>query len=108
MSTLETVLVILIGVNYLWQIFEHRLTVQSFSRQREQWNDERRELLNRIQAPETTVWKSLASEMPTDKGMPDPPDTLSPALSSEAEEGEMHLVGKVVQGDFGKGKDNES
>lgn len=64
------------------------------------------ELMNRIQAPDTAVWKSLTSDI--QKGVPEPPVDLSPAVTSEAEEGEMHLVGKVVQGDFDKGKKNES
>src|SRR3954469_11622474 len=64
------------------------------------------ELMNRIQAPDTAVWKSLTNDL--EKSVPEPSVGLEPALSSEAEEGEMHLVGKVVQGDFDKGKKNES
>ena len=63
---------------------------------------ERDRLLNRIQDPETAVWQSISD------GTPDEDKPMGPVELTQAEDGEMHLVGQVLQGDFKKPKDDES
>ena len=68
-------------------------------------NDSRRErelLLNRIQIPDPAAWQSLGSSI-FDKDKP-PADVDLSSAPSEAEDGEMFLVGKVMSGDFQKDK----
>lgn len=95
--------VLIIAIIFLGTLAVYSMA--SMEQERMRWEKERETLLNRIQDPDAAVWHSIVQ--PNADELKDHKPVGLEAVDSQAEEGEMFLVGKVVPGDFNKENDKK-